>query len=196
MKFFSLITSFLLIFGLCHAQEQPLPYTKLTDETQAYSAGTVAARVVDGLGFRFYWATEGLRTEDLNWKPSAGAWTSHEVLTHVYEMSFMILNAVQGKPNISNDNEPVVPFEEMRARTLHNLKQASDLLRKAKDEDFKNFRVIFQRGNNVSEYPFWNMLNGPIADCLWHVGQIVSHRRSSGNPIHEKVSVFHGKVRE
>lgn len=40
------------------------------------------------------------------------------------------------------------------------------------------------------------MLNGPIADALWHVGQVVSFRRSSGNPFNSKVSVFSGKVRE
>lgn len=51
-------------------------------------------------------------------------------------------------------------------------------------------------GGKRSEFPFWNMLNGPIADALWHVGQVVSFRRSSGNPFNSKVSVFSGKVRE
>ena len=37
---------------------------------------------------------------------------------------------------------------------------------------------------------------GPIADALWHVGQVVTFRRSSGNPFNSKASVFTGKVRQ
>jgi hypothetical protein len=47
-----------------------------------------------------------------------------------------------------------------------------------------------------NEFPFWNQLNGPIADALWHCGQVISFRRSSGNPYNSKASVFSGKVRE
>ena len=43
-------------------------------------------------------------------------------------------------------------------------------------------------------FPFWNHLNGPIADALWHSGQIVSNRRASGNPLNSKVNVFIGKT--
>ena len=46
------------------------------------------------------------------------------------------------------------------------------------------------------EFPFWNQLNGPIEDAVWHSGQIVAFRRASGNPISKKISVFTGKVRE
>ena len=44
--------------------------------------------------------------------------------------------------------------------------------------------------------PFWNQLNGPIEDAVWHSGQIVVFRRASGNPISKKISVSTGKVRE
>ena len=46
------------------------------------------------------------------------------------------------------------------------------------------------------EFPFWNQLNGPIEDAVWHCGQIVAFRRASGNPISKKISVFTGKVNE
>ena len=55
-----------------------------------------------------------------------------------------------------------------------------------------SFKIIF--GDKA--YPFWNAINGPIADALWHCGQIVSFRRSSGNPFPKGVSVFTGKVRK
>ena len=86
-------------------------------------------------------------------------------------------------------------FEEKRKATLENLQTAANLLRSGavKLEDCK---IVFQNGDNTSEFPFWNQLNGPIADALWHCGQVVSFRRSSGNPFNSKASVFTGKVRE
>ena len=37
-----------------------LPYYQIPDYPSSYNAATVAARTIDGLGFRYYWATEGL----------------------------------------------------------------------------------------------------------------------------------------
>jgi hypothetical protein len=45
-----------------------------------------------------------------------------------------------------------------------------------------------------TKLPFWNMINSPISDYLWHIGQVVSFRRSSGNPFNSKVEVFLGKI--
>jgi hypothetical protein len=85
-------------------------------------------------------------------------------------------------------------FAELRQQTLKNLKAASDRLVKATDKDMNDFNLIFKNENGTREASFWYNLNGPIADALWHVGQVVSFRRSSGNPFSEKVNVFTGKV--
>ena len=45
------------------------PYYEIPDYPEKYNQGTVVARMIDGLGFRYYWATEGLRAEDLNLNP-------------------------------------------------------------------------------------------------------------------------------
>ena len=57
------------------------------------------------------------------------------------------------------------------------------------------FDIVFINGERKTEFPFWNLLNGPIADALWHVGQVVTFRRSSGNPFNAKASVLTGKLR-
>jgi hypothetical protein len=41
-----------------------------------------------------------------------------------------------------------------------------------------------------SQYSFWYSLNGPLADALSHVGQILSWRRILGNPQRVGVNVF------
>lgn len=191
-----ILTLLLVVFvSTLFAQDKSIPYYEIPEYPEMYSAGTVASRIVDGLGFRFYWATEGLRDEDLSYRPNADARTSGETIEHIYGMSAMILNATLKKVNEPNQNKKLT-FAEMRKQTLENLKAASEVLRKSSDQDMADYKVIFKRGETLTEYPFWNQLNGPIADCIWHVGQIVSFRRSSGNPFNEKASVFTGTVRK
>ncbi len=87
-------------------------------------------------------------------------------------------------------------FAEKRKQTLENFQATSNILRTSKQEDIKDYQIVFQRGENSSAFPFWNLLNGPIADAIYHVGQIVSFRRVSGNPMNPMVNVFIGKTRE
>lgn len=168
--------------------DSKLPYYEIPDYPGSYTAGSVAARMLDGLGFRYYWVTEGLREKDLSFKPSAEARTSGETIDHIYGLSKVIVNATLNKPNGGND-EPEMTFAEKRQKTLENIKTAADVLRSS--EDISQFKLIF----GEREFPFWNNINGPIADALWHCGQMVSFRRSSGNPYNSKASVFTGKVR-
>lgn len=173
---------------------QQLPYREIPPAPASYTAGTVTSRLVDGLGFRFYWATEGLRPEDLAFKPGADARTSAETVRHIFELSTIVVNAVN---HVANETAPPqMSFEKMRELTLKNLKEASDKLRSSSDKDMESYVMVFRRGNNKTEFPFWNEINGPIADALWHVGQVVSFRRSSGNPFNSKVSVLTGTVME
>ena len=188
----------LLIFSLnmINAQdkiEEKLPYYQIPDYPDEYNQGTVAARIVDGLGFRYYWVTEGLRDEDLKFKPSEDARTTQETIDHLYGLSRVIVNSTLKKPNVSIE-ESEMTFAEKRKKTLENFKTAADILRVS--TDLSDFKIVFKRDNNSSEYPFWNQLNGPIADAIWHCGQVVSFRRSSGNPFNSKASVFQGKLRD
>ena len=76
-----------------------LPYYQIPPYPETYNSGTVAARIVDGLGFRYYWATEGLRDKDLKFKPTEEARTSRETLDHIYGLSRLIVNAASRKAN-------------------------------------------------------------------------------------------------
>ncbi|MGZ0016351.1 hypothetical protein [Yeosuana sp. AK3] len=167
-----------------NVSQHKLPYYEIPEYPDSYTAGTVAARMIDGLGFRYYWASEGLRPEDLNHKASESGRTTAETIDHIFGLSNFILGA------ISNQNERTeqaeLTFQEKRQRTLLNLKEASDILRNTDDvSKFDNDR-----------FPFWNIINGPISDALWHCGQVVMLRRASGNPFNSKANVFSGKVKE
>ena len=92
------------------AQRDSLPYKVFPPAPGHYSAGTVVSRLLDGLGFRYYWATEGLRPNRPVSTLSPEARTSQETLEHIYNLSDMIINVVGG-------NQKPVPhktFEELR----------------------------------------------------------------------------------
>ena len=176
--------------------ESTIPYHQIPDYPEEYSAATVAARMIDGLGYRYYWATESLREEDLDYKPSEDSRTAREVLEHLHGLSTTILNAASQKANIrSSAEEEELSFAQRRQKTLENFEQASKLMKASKEGKVDDFEIIFKRGEKTSTFPFWNMLNGPMADAIYHVGQIVAYRRASGNPLNPRVSVFMGKTR-
>ena len=193
---FTISLTFQVMSQETNTHSSELPYYQIPEYPQEYSAATVAARMVDGLGFRYYWATDGLRVEDLKFRPNEEARTTDETLDHILGLSKMILNSVIKEPNIRAKEQPDLSFEEKRKQTLDNLKLTSDLLKASKPVEMDDFKIVFKNGDRETSYPFWNQINGPIADAIWHTGQVVSFRRSSGNPFNSKASVFNGKLRE
>ncbi len=168
-------------------------YYQIPEAPTEYTATNTVARMVDGLGFRYYWASEGLRTEDLAYKPSEEARTIEETLGHILSLSTVIINSVTSTPNIRPADVVELTYEEKRAKTLDNIKRSSEILKKSSAGDLENFNLVFQNAKNTTEYPFWNQINGPISDAIWHSGQLVSLRRSAGNPFDSKVSLLSGK---
>ncbi|RAJ13197.1 hypothetical protein [Olleya aquimaris] len=168
--------------------DNKLPYYELPEASDAFTAGTVAARQVDALGFRFYHATDGLTEKDLAYKPTDSVRTTAETVDHIYDLSKIILNSTLKQANSKESAN--LTFKDKRAATLNNLKQAADILRAS--EDISQFKIIF----GEREIPFWNNINGPIADAIWHCGQIASFRRVTGNPINPKVNHFTGTVKK
>ncbi|WKN43792.1 DinB family protein [Tunicatimonas pelagia] len=171
-----------------------LPYQQIPDYPADYSPGNILARMIDGLGFRYYWATEGLTDTDLAFTPSEGSRSTQETLVHIYGLSETIVNAPQNQPNIRPANHSNLSFDTLRYRTLANLKQASELCQGKSADEVAELTIVFQREERSSQFPYWNMINGPIADAIYHTGQIVVFRRTSGNPINSKVNVFLGRT--
>jgi hypothetical protein len=199
MKFYITLMIFVISQNV-YTQNQPntnmLPFQDISDYPDTFTKENLVARMIDGLGFRFFWATEGLRTEDLVFRPTPEARNSEETIDHIMGLSAMILNCIENKPNVrSGEETSPLSFTDKRKITLDNLWKARQVLSssKAKVEDMK---IIMVRKEGNQEMPIWNLINGPIEDGLWHVGQIVTFRRSSGNPFNSKVSVLSGKVRQ
>lgn len=174
-----------------------MPYIQIPEYPENYSSGNIISRLIDGLGYRYYWATDNLTDIDLKYKPSAEGCDTYETIEHIYWLSIMITNTAQNLPCIRLTPTDLSPmnFDILRKKTLHNLKRASELYAEKTKDDLDNYMIVIQSEENKSEFPFWHMINGPISDALYHTGQIVSFRRTTGNPINSKVNVFTGKAR-
>ncbi len=191
----------ILVIQPCFSQDHSesdgdliLPYQKIPDYPMDYNPGNILSRLVDGLGYRYYWASEGLTAKDLEYKPSEDARNTRETLEHIYSLSSAILNATENEPNVRPEGEADFTLATLREMTLNNLELASNAYANKSAEEISQMKVIFKSGEKVFEFPFWNMINGQISDAIYHTGQIVSFRRASGNPVNPKVNVFLGET--
>jgi hypothetical protein len=138
------------------------------------STGAVLARLCDGLGFRLHWATEGLREEDIDFRPAEGSLTTRELLQHIHRMVQWVDHCLGGEPA----SEPRPDFRAERSAALTRIQILSHRLRSMSEKDLAQAELT--RGETA--LPIWNAVNGPLADALTHVGQINTYRRVSGNP--------------
>jgi len=173
------------------AATDSLPYAAIPEYPGEYSAQNVTARLTDGLGFRYYWATAGIREEDLTYRPGTSGRSYRETMEHIYNLSLVILNVAR-----QEDNDPAtmpdIPAnaDDLRQVTLKNIETSSKLL--AASNNLADHPIRFVSASGEAEFPFWNLINGPIADAIWHCGQLVVLRRASGNPVDPEVSFLQG----
>jgi len=196
MKKLSILFINLFIIQFMAAQEAQLPLKEIPAAPDNFSSGNMVARMIEGLGFRYYWASKDLREEDLAYRPSDNARNMMETLQHIYGLTNVIKNGPTSTANGRGEDLSKYSYNDLRKMTLENLNEAALLMRNKTSDDVASLKIVFDRGGQKSEFPFWNMINGPIADAIYHSGQLVTMRRSSGNPINPKISVFTGKVRE
>lgn len=186
---FSLSLFFLLAFSNVMSQEKPYFY-HIPATPEKFTSENVAARMVDGLGFRYFWATEGLTPKDLAYEPNEEARTTHFTLEHIFDLCNIIKQTVLKTDYKADGKISQYTFEELRNMTLENLKIASEALKKT-DADLATTKMVFIRADGTkNSFDSWYLINGPISDAIWHVGQVVSFRRSSGNPLPKRGKCF------
>ena len=104
---------------------ESLPFSELGPYADNFTTETVITRLIEGLGFRYYWATDGLRDIDLSYKPSDDSRSSLDVLEHIYGLTEMIIYAFHNK-EYPTETKYEMSFSEYRTKTLLNLKKMSE----------------------------------------------------------------------
>ena len=67
-----------------------LTFFRNTNSPENYSAGNIVTRMLDGLGYRFYWASDSLSERDLAYRPAESDKTCEETILHIYNLSVTI----------------------------------------------------------------------------------------------------------
>ena len=164
-----------------------LPYYRIPESPESMTATTVLIRLLDGLGFRYRWATEGLKVEDVEFQPCSSSMKIGELLAHIQGLLLVSEGFITG-----NEMGKITPasLEERRRKTLDTVVRIREALQGLDDEFLEN--RMYSPPWDEREFPIWNLINGPLSDALTHVGQIASWRRINDNPI-LKARVFHGE---
>ncbi len=190
---------FFILLGLYHLNimSQTSEYFKdISNYPTEINNGNIISRMINGLGYRYYWATDKLKENDLIYRPSKDAYSTKETMVHIFSLSKTIYNTTLSKINERPDIDIPVDYESIRNETLQFLEKASKNFSNLNSEELDQIKIKFNRGGKIKSFPIWNLLNGPIADAIYHTGQIVSFRRTTGNPIDSSVNVFMGSYRQ
>ncbi len=154
-------------------------FYSIPDYPSNISSISVIVRLIDGLGFRFYWATKGLREEDYSFTPGLKVKSINEIIEHIWGLVNWINVSISG--NKAKKPKDIAGIRNSALEIMESLRQSFFGL------DEKKLLKI-----KINRKPFWHIINGPLADALTHVGQINCLRRLAGNPT-PKADVFKGK---
>ena len=163
---------------------QELPFEDISKTPTELTATNTLLRVVEGLAFRYRWATENLSEEDIKFRPHSTSMSIEEVNSHIFDLVDSTFRVFGGE---KQNKDSLNSFHKLRIKSLNILADLSERLKEMSDEDFSKIEKKTSR-----KLPFWYWINGPIADALTHVGQITSWRRIAGNPQLKGVNVFIG----
>jgi len=163
-------------------------YSAIPEVPSEISATKVLVRLIDGLGFRYSWATHGIKEEMADYRPVEGSMSVREVSIHIHDLIKRTYLTFGGEDMEFDYDDS---FVGLRESTLDLVDKARNLLVAMDDNQLKNCN--YYRKKTDSSYPFWYLVNGPIADILTHIGQILTWRRMAGFPQQKGVDVFLGE---
>ena len=149
--------------------KETVPFYKIPDAPPHVTAGAILGRLVDSVGFRFRWASEGMVDTDLPYKPAPDCMTHGELIVHIHDL--LATSSKNAGMPAEGPLSASASVSEMTFRVLDLCARLSARLKAMPDTDL------------AARVPaIWTMINGPLADCLTHIGQMLSWRRLAGAP--------------
>ena len=136
------------------------------------------ARLLEGLGFRLRWACEGLTEEDCAETPIPGTWSIGEQIAHVVVLVRFGRRALEEGQAPWEGEDPAYNHPLGYMHALEEISQTIGLLRKYPER----LSTATLSAGPEHLFPAAYLVNGPWADALTHVGQIIVLRKAIGKP--------------
>lgn len=165
-------------------------FATLTKPAEPYLPGSLLSILVDGLAYRYYWATQAIRRSDMNFKATADARSIEELMAHILDLSEGVRNTIQGQVIQGQLQREKQSYTQVRNRTFENLKLISQFLLGKQNTELSSVNLALDLGDRMEVYGLEAILVGPLTDMGYHIGQIVYLRRCAGNPIARGVNPF------
>jgi hypothetical protein len=169
------------------------PFHEIPAPPESYSATTVLSRLMEGLGYRYYWATDGLTAEALAFRSDPSSRSIRETMDHIRDIVQMVEYSLTGDTYALPSPEIAEDFD-VRGATLGMIQRISETLRGADPAQIDEWKIRFDMGGNPMEFPFWHTINGTMSDAIYHTGQVVANRRAAGLPVNPNMNVFLGQT--
>jgi len=163
-------------------------YKTLPPVPEKLNGSTVLVRMIDGLGFCYRVATEGLTENEFHFRPVEDSMSIFEVNRHIYQLILWVTKAFNTD---LKSNKTLDTFTDYRNATLEICHNLRTIIAAMSEAEIQTKTIYLKRSEQ--QLPIFNIINGPVADALTHVGQINSWRRMAGNPV-AKVSPLTGKA--
>ena len=136
------------------------------------------ARLLEGLGFRLRWACEGLTEEDCAAEPIPGTWSIGQQIAHVVVLVRFGRRALEDGQAPWEGEDPAYNHPMGYMDALTEISKTIDLLRAHPER--LGTSTLSAGPDHV--FPAAYLVNGPWADALTHVGQIIVLRKAIGKP--------------
>ena len=134
-------------------------YASIPEPPAEYTAPTVLSRFIDGLGFRYHWATHGLSGEVLQYRPEPSCRSIAETLEHIHNIVDMVQHSLRRERY--SLPEPAIPADlDVRTATLQKIAAVSDALRALEPAEVQHLSTQFRVGDDDLDFPFWYTING------------------------------------
>ena len=138
-------------------------------------APAVIAFLTRSLGYRYRWATDGMAETTLAFRPVEGSMDMAELMGHLCDLAWWMRATLTGV--MAPRPEPGV--EGLRAATMAHLEVVAEAFAAMTPADLEALRI--SPPGMEEAFPLSNVIHGPLADFLTHVGQVTSWRRIAGD---------------
>jgi hypothetical protein len=145
-------------------------FRRYPPEPDELSVSNSIARLIDGLGYRLYWALEGLTDQDCQYRVSPDGNSIHDILWHIFGLLNWIHLHVYGHQLSRPAN-----ILDQGCEALSVLAKMRQHFIQIDDRELQSYKL--------EEMSFWSYINMPLSDALSHVGQVRIMRRGAGNPV-------------
>ena len=108
-------------------RNQELPFEDISKTPTELTATNTLLRVVEGLAFRYRWATENLSEEDIKFRPHSTSMSIEEVNSHIFDLVDSTFSVFGGE---KQNKDSLNSFKKIRKASLLVLEDLTIKLKK------------------------------------------------------------------